>query len=263
MQATGLKWGVAAVLGLFLGLAPASGGTTVFFDATQATHLVAEGTTSDTVRTEGYLFTFTRDKLFTGGVGLTNPIGRAVRVPWPVGLEAQAVTAGPNPGGARIDVSREDGQPFAIASFTARLLANTAGAGGAIEIMPMRNGEDGLPDPLPFNASGISGNSFSYDTPQLAGYDAYKIKLYVDFALTRLTVIDASVPPPTLGIGRLDAQTIELSWPEEAVGYVLERASSLTAPVWLPVTEPVVVGGGLNRVQMGVAEAQQWFRLRK
>ena len=73
----------------------ASGAVTVFFDAAQTTNLVLSGTTSDTISSEGYLFTFTRDKLFTGGVGLTNPIGRMVRVPWPSGLEAQAVTAGP------------------------------------------------------------------------------------------------------------------------------------------------------------------------
>ena len=68
----------------------AGGVTTVFFDASQTRNVVAAGVTSDTIRSEGYLFTVTRDKLFTGGVGLTNPIGRYIRVPWPLGLEAQA-----------------------------------------------------------------------------------------------------------------------------------------------------------------------------
>ena len=68
----------------------AGGVTTVFFDASQTRNVVAAGVTPDTIRSEGYLFTFTRDKLFTGGVGLTNPIGRYIRVPWPLGLEAQA-----------------------------------------------------------------------------------------------------------------------------------------------------------------------------
>src|SRR6185436_15448993 len=67
--------------------------TTVFFDSSQTTNLVTSGITSDTIDCEGYLFTVTRDKLFTGGVGLTNPIGRYLRVHWPEGLEAQAVTA--------------------------------------------------------------------------------------------------------------------------------------------------------------------------
>jgi hypothetical protein len=123
------------------------------------------------------LFTFTRDKLFTGGVGLTNPIGRYVRIPWPDGLEAQAVTAGPVLQAARIDIARQDGQPFAIESFTAQLLANTAGAGGAFEIVPLLHGEDGVPDPFMYDATGISGNQFTYPTPELAGFDAYKIKI--------------------------------------------------------------------------------------
>jgi len=55
--------------------------TAVFFDRSQTTNLVASGTTSDTIRSEGYLFTFTRDEPFTGGMGLSNPIGRAVRIP--------------------------------------------------------------------------------------------------------------------------------------------------------------------------------------
>ena len=99
-------------------LAPAWAGTTVFFDSSQTTNLLNSGTTSDTISSEGYLFTVTRDKLFTGGVGLTNPVGRFLRVHWPEGLEAQAVTAGPNPSGARITIERQDGEPFAIPSFT-------------------------------------------------------------------------------------------------------------------------------------------------
>jgi hypothetical protein len=143
---------IAAVAGV---LHPGAAGavTTVFFDSSQTTNLVSSGTTSDTIRSEGYLFTVTRDKLFTGGVGLTNPIGRYIRVPWPDGMEAQALTTGPVQSGARIDIKREDGQTFAIESFTAQLLANTAGAGGAWEIMPMLNGEDGVPDPFIYDAT--------------------------------------------------------------------------------------------------------------
>src|SRR6185436_10897983 len=111
----------------------ASAITNVFFNSSQTTNLVAAGTTSDTISSEGYLFTVTMDKLFTGGVGLTNPIGRYLRVHWPDGLEAQAVTAGPNPSGARITLKRQDGEPFAIPSFTIQLLANTGGAGASLE----------------------------------------------------------------------------------------------------------------------------------
>jgi hypothetical protein len=68
--------------------------TIVIFDASQTTTLVSSNTTSDTISSEGYLFTYTRDKLFTGGT--TNIIGRPVRVPWPAGLEAQYVTTTTN-----------------------------------------------------------------------------------------------------------------------------------------------------------------------
>jgi len=169
--------------------------TTVFFDGTQVATLVATGTTSDTISSEGYLFTYTRDKLFTGGVGLTNAIGRAVRIPWPDGVEAQYVTAGPSPGNAKITVRRVDGGVFDLSSFTAKLLAN-AGAGRAVEIVPLLNGEEPLNDPLYFDVTGNYGMEFSYDTTPnylgstaaLTNYDAYVINLTLDYALTALTL---------------------------------------------------------------------------
>lgn len=237
--------------------------TTVFFDSSQTTNLVAAAATSDTLASEGYLFTVSRDKLFTGGVGLTNPIGRYIRVPWPSGLEAQAVTAGPNPGGARIEIRRQDGQPFAIETFTAQLLANTAGAGGAWEIMPMLNGEDGVPNPFVYDATGIAGNRFTYHTPELAGFDAYKMTLYVDYAITSLTVVDASLPPPVLDLARMNAETIELSWPTDAAGYALEWTASLAAPAWNPVTDNVVSNGDRFTVQLPITGTGRFYRLRK
>jgi len=140
--------------------------------------------------------------LFTGGTG--QPIGRPVRVPWPEGVEAQAVTT-PPPGvtdyKARITLQRVDGNVFDLTAFTAELLANTSGAGGSIEIMPLVDGEDAFPDPLFFNATGVYGQTFSYDTSPnplgstalLTGYDTYKISLYVDFALVALT-LDSAIP---------------------------------------------------------------------
>ena len=237
--------------------------TTVFFDPSQTTNLVATATTSDTWGSEGYLFTVSRDKLFTGGVGLTNPIGRSIRIPWPAGLEAQGITAGPNPGGARIEIRRANGQPFAIESFTAQLLANTAGAGGAWEIMPLLNGEDGVPDPFAYDATGIAGNRFTYRTPELAGFDAYKMTLYVDFAITSLTVVDASLPPPVLEWVRLDADTVELSWPTDAAGYALEWTASLSTPAWNAVTGNVVRIGDRFTVQQRITEPGRFYRLRQ
>ena len=237
--------------------------TTVFFSDLQTTNWVASGTTSDTLATEGYLFTLTRDKLFTGGVGLTNPIGRPLRVSWPNGLEAQAVTTGPSLSGAKIVIARQDGQTFDITSFTAKLLANTAGAGGSFEIMPMLNGEDGVPDPYMFDATGIAGNSFTYATPALTNYDAYKITLYVDYALMSLTVVDASPPPPSLEILSQGGTAIQIAWPTNAVGYTLVAATNLPAISWTQVTNSVAANGEVFTVQIPVAGRQRYFQLRK
>ena len=174
--------------------------TTVFFSACQTANLENSGVTSDTISSDGYLFTYTRDKLFEGGTG--QPIGRPVRVPWPDGVEAQAVTT-PPPGvtdyKARITIQRVDGAVFDLPAFTAKLLANTYGAGGAIEIMPLVNGEDAFNDPLYFDVTGFYGQTFSYDTSPnpwgstalLVGYDTYKVALYVDFAFVALTLESA------------------------------------------------------------------------
>jgi hypothetical protein len=241
----------------------ARSGTTTFFDNSQTTNLVASGTTSETIGSEGYLFTVTRDKLFTGGIGLTNPIGRYLRVHWPDGLEAQAVTAGPNPGGARITIKRQDGELFAIQSFTVQLLANTAGAGASLEVMPMLNGEDAFSDPFMYDATGYTGSQFTYSTPQLAGFDTYKMSLYVDFALMSLTVVDASPPRPTLDLVQLDPATLELSWPTNAAGYALEAATSLPARAWIPVTNSVTTSGDRFFVQLSITGSKQFYRLRK
>lgn len=181
--------------------ATANASTVVFFDASQVATNVESGVTSDTISSNGYLFTYTRDKLFTGGIG-PDPIGRYVRVPWPVGVEAQAVTT-PPPGvtdyKARITLKRVDGDVFDLTSFTAKLLANTAGTGAAIEIMPLLNGEDAFNDPLYFDASGYYGNSFYYgpgSTTALRAFDTYKIGLFVDFALTTLTLEGAAIAGP-------------------------------------------------------------------
>ena len=185
---------VAAALSLALcGLSSAA--TTVFFDSSQTATLVTSGVTSDTISSNGHLFTYTRDKLFTGGTGQI--IGRQVRVPWPVGVEAQAVTT-PPPGvtdyKARMTLRRVDGGVFDLKSFSLRLLANTGGAGAALEIMPLVNGEDAFSDPIQFDVTGYYGATFSYDTSPnhlgstalLTGFDTYKVSLYVDFAFVAL-----------------------------------------------------------------------------
>lgn len=178
--------------------------TMSFFDPSQVATLVADGPTWDKISSNGYYFTYTRDKFFNGGGG-GPPTGRYVRIPWPQGVEAQAVTAGPNPGKAKITIERVDGDVFDINAFSAKLLANTAGAGADFEVVPFLNGEEVLPDPVIFNATGYYGQTFSYNTTPnpwgqstlpLTGYDKYSIDLYVDFAWTALTLIGAAIPTP-------------------------------------------------------------------
>ena len=68
--------------------------------------------------------------------------------------------------------------------------------------MPLLNGEDAFNDPLAFRATGYYGQSFSYDsttlltgsTSLLQGFERYNITLYVDFALTALTLEGPPVP---------------------------------------------------------------------
>jgi hypothetical protein len=171
---------------------------TVYFNPSQVATPVASGPTWDTISSQGYLFTYTRDKLFTGGG--PNPIGRPVMITWPTGVEAQFITT-PTAGNATITVQRVDGGVFDLTSFTAKLLAN-AGAGRAIEIVPMLNGQEPFPDPFYFDVTGVTGQSFSYDTSPnplgttapLVGYDTYMINLTLDYALTALTLTDPSIP---------------------------------------------------------------------
>lgn len=237
----------------------------VFFNSSQVATPVASGTTSDTISSEGYLFTCSRDKLFTGGVGLTNPIGRTLRVQWPAGLEAQAVTAGPVLSKARMAIRRVDGQPFDVTSFTARLLANTAGAGAAIEVMPKWNGEDARNDPFMYQATGYYGQNFFYATPELSGYDEYVIGLYVDFAVLNLTALDAGLPPPlppVLEMIPLGAGMAQLSWPTANTNFVLQQKSAFNSAGWITAAEPVSIVGENYHATISLTNGARFFRLR-
>jgi hypothetical protein len=198
---------ILTTLVAFLFGAPAKAALVEFFDPSQTYVLVQSGVTFDVIESEGYRFTYTRDKLFTGGLG-GGPIGRAERVSWPDGVEAQAVTTGPVLSGAKLTLTRVDGAVFNLPAFTLKLLANTAGAGAHLEIMPQLDGEDAFNEGFMFNATGFYGGSFNYDltTPSYLGntgplhsYEAYKMSLYVDFAITGMTLVDASIPEPTAG----------------------------------------------------------------
>jgi hypothetical protein len=243
--------------------------TVVFFDPTQSATNVAPGDTWDTLSSCGYLFKQSMDKWWYPGISIGGgtPTGRPVRIPWPDGVEAQAVTAGPNgmlsPGrSAQITISRVDGAVFAIQSFTAKLLANTAGAGASFEIMPQLNGQDAFADPLVYDATGYGGMSFSYSDPKLSGYDTYSIALYVDFGLTALTLVDASVPSsPALSISVTSTNTIRLSWPTSDFGFSLQSSPDLEVPLFTNVEATPAIEGNLYVVTLPITNSQSFFRL--
>jgi hypothetical protein len=179
-----------------LSVAPAvRAATNSFFNSSQTATLILSSTNSVTIQSGDYQFTYSVDGYWSPVPG-GPPTGRFFTVLWPDGVQGQAITAGPNTGqGANILLARADGKLFDLWAFTGKILANTAGAGAHFEIMPQLDGEDALPDPLMFNATGYAGQSFSH-TPALRGYDTYKIHLWVDFALTALTLIDTNNQSP-------------------------------------------------------------------
>lgn len=168
--------------------------TNTFFTGSQTATLIISNINSVTIQSGDYRFIYSVDGYWSSGGG--PPTGRFFSIFWPNGVQAQAITSGPLLGsGANIMLKRADGKVFDLRAFTGKILANTAGAGGQFEVMPQVNGQDAFPDPLMFDATGYAGQSFQH-TPALAGYDTYKIHLWVDWAVTALTLIDTNPPVP-------------------------------------------------------------------
>ncbi len=238
--------------------------TNTFFYATQVATNLASGATSDTISSSGYLLTYSLDKWWSA-TGSGPPTGRPVGITWPTGVEAQTQTAGPSgpispqiP--ATITLKRVDGAPFDLTSFTAKILGNTAGAGASFEIMPVLNGIDGFADPLMFDATGIAGNTFSYSTPTLTGFDTYNISLWMDFGLTALTLVDPSTPP-TLQISQTTSNHVRLDWPAQASGYFLQSSPDLTLGHFTNSLAVPVIEGVSQVVYVPMTNAQCLFRL--
>lgn len=241
--------------------------TNVFFNTSQTATVLSSNINAVTLRSGDYLFTHTVDGYWSAYVG-GPPTGRFFSVFWPNGIQAQAITAGPSVGiGANIIIKRVDGKLFDLRAFTGKLLANTAGTGGAFEIMPLLDGEDALNDPLMFDCSGYGGQSFPH-APMLVGYDTYKIHLWVDWALTALTLIDTnSVLPPVINAPRLEIQltqtnTALLTWPTNASGFVLQQNFNLTTTNWQNATNAIGITGTNNQVVRPRLEGNEFFRLK-
>lgn len=237
--------------------------TTTFFDPSEAEIMVSTNSTSDTVSSRGYLFTYSLDKWWSAWTGGA-PTGRFTSVNWPDGVQAQAITVAPPNGivgSASITIQRVDGKPFALQSFKAKLLANTAATGASIEIMPQLNGQDAFPDPVMFDATGYGGMVFPYST-SLAGYDTYIVNLWIDFALVELTVSDASVPTPVqLSVTSTASNSIQLAWPDSATGYSLQSSTSLKPGSFVDVGVSPTIQGTNQVVVLSPTNSMRFFRL--
>lgn len=185
------------------------------FGQSQTFTLIENGEVWDTYSSNGYIFTATRDKLFTGGLPGGEPIGRSLDVELPIGLEAQALSVVPlgiNDNKAKIVISREDGMPFDLNAFTMEMLWNqTNPITTLFEIMPIFNDEDAFVEPIRFNGTGHYGDLFHYDqfsaptnTSMFENYHAYKIKFLLDFAMVSLVVQGPACPPDLNGDGMLN-----------------------------------------------------------
>lgn len=200
-----LKWLALCTL-FFSGMTQAA--TTTFFSNSQPYALDQSGQTFNALTSEGYVFTYAQDKLFTGGGPA--PIGRNNVVAWPNGLHAQAVTIAPFEK-AHVTITRVDGNPFDILAFSITIYSNTAAGGANFEVVPTLQGVDLYADPVYFEAAGPWGARYTYsrtgtvgpsgvipnsqNTSPLTGADSYKISLFSDFALTGATITTAAQGP--------------------------------------------------------------------
>ena len=241
---------------------PAGAVTNNFFNASQTMTVVSSNITAITISSGGYLFTYSQDGYFTGGLG-GGPIGRFFTVVWPNGIQAQAYTAGPLAGtGANITIKRADGNLFDLQSFTGRILLNTAGAGGAFEIMPQLNGNDAFANPLQYDCTGYAGMNFAYTTA-LTGYDTYLIHMWGDYALMQLTLVDASPPPPTLQVLLASANSVRLYWPTNSAGYTIQQNSQLGTTNWLNASNTIATVGTDYQATITTTNGPCFFRLMK
>ena len=243
--------------------------TTIFFNPSQAATVVATNMASTTISSSGYWITYSQDNWWypTILIGPGTPTGRFSSVNWPTGVQAQTITAGPTGSlasqtSAAITIKRVDGLPFDLTSFSAKILGNTGGAGATFEIMPLLNGQDGFANPLTLDATGIAGNVFSYNTPTLTAFDTYTISLWMDFALTGLTLVDASSPVPViLSFENTPSNSVRLSWPMQTVNYSLQSSPDLAPPHFTDTGVAPLTEGANQVVTLPKTNSHRFFRL--
>jgi hypothetical protein len=128
--------------------------------------------------------------------------------------------------------------------------------------MPQINGNDGFANPLTFDATGYGGNSFTYNTPMLTGFDTYNISLWMDYALTSLTLVDASPPPPMLQISLTSTNYVRLDWTTNSAGYALQQNFQLGTTNWTDATNTVSIVGTNYQAGIPTTNRPRFFRLK-
>ena len=68
---------------------------------------------------------------------------------------------------------------------------------------------------------------------------------------------------PRLGVSRFSSAQMQVTWPTNFDGYVLEQATSLPSASWTAVTNRVVTTSDSFSVTIGAGAPQRFFRLRK
>ena len=66
---------------------------------------------------------------------------------------------------------------------------------------------------------------------------------------------------PPLTIAAPDANSVLLSWPTNATGFLLQQTRDLTAPIWTDVTNAPLVADSMNEVMLPRGPDRAFFRL--
>jgi hypothetical protein len=66
---------------------------------------------------------------------------------------------------------------------------------------------------------------------------------------------------PLLTIKLAGSNTVIISWPAPAAGFVLQQTSALDTPSWVNVTNAVAVTNGINQVSLSFTSGNQFYQL--
>ena len=132
---------------------------------------------------------------------------------------------------------------------------------------PATFGASNAPPPS-VNAIGVGGTDLAQvNVFFFRGGAGAASKQVADEARVGLSWADVTptvVAAPNLSIAASGNGTVTIAWPTSAAGFNLEGAANLNTPIsWTPVTNSIIVSGGLNTVNVNATSGNQFFRLKK